>query len=339
MKNKFQRIFTSGIFAASFLLFQPLCASSTRNVVLKSFAAEASAANEHQIPLQKFNKLEVVANFHVVVTQKSGSPRLTLRTNDNWKDVVRLTMDNDKLIIQPQSGRYFDSDKAGRMLLFLEVENLSNVILQGSGTIEFSRSFKADNLQLELQGSGDIVFRQPLRCQNRLDITMKGTGDIEFNQGAEAKEMNIASMGCGDVKSEGMLRSQNKMKVSQQGSGDIDMKKIKAYNAEISLVGTGDFEADDVELATLNASVHGAANMDLKSSVESVNYSVLGSGVINAEHLKAKRVKVAVNGSGTLKCHADELLEGTVENKGCLEFSGKSRVEVSTSRHGTVRRL
>ena len=124
-----------------------------------------------------------------------------------------------------------------------------------------------------------------------------------------------------------------------QGSGDIDMKKIKAYNAEISLMGSGDFEADDVDLATLNASVQGAGNMDLKGRVESVNYSVLGSGVINAAQLKAKRVKVNVNGSGTLKCHADELLEGSVENCGNLEISGKSRVEVSSSRQGTVRRL
>ena len=81
------------------------------------------------------------------------------------------------------------------------------------------------------------------------------------------------------------------MLVDFQGSGDIDMKKIKAYNAEISLMGSGDFEADDVDLATLNASVQGAGNMDLKGRVESVIYSVLGSGVINAAQLKAKRVK------------------------------------------------
>ena len=78
---------------------------------------------------------------------EKGSPRLTLRTNDNWKDVVRLAVDNDRLMIQPQKGRYFDADKAGRMLLYLEVENLSEVKLQGSGNIEFARSFKADNLQ------------------------------------------------------------------------------------------------------------------------------------------------------------------------------------------------
>lgn len=339
MKNFVQRIFTSGLCLASFLMIQPLYASCSSPLVSKLQTEVATVGNEHQIPLQKFSKLEVVANFHVIVTQKKGSPRLTLRTNDNWKDVVRLAVDNDRLMIQPQKGRYFDADKAGRMLLYLEVENLSEVKLQGSGNIEFARSFKADNLQLELVGSGDIDFLQSLRCQNSLNIKLQGSGDIDFNQGADAKEVNICLLGSGDVTSEGMLCSQNKMKVDLQGSGDIDMKKIKAYNAEISLMGSGDFEADDVDLATLNASVQGAGNMDLKGRVESVNYSVLGSGVINAAQLKAKRVKVNVNGSGTLKCHADELLEGSVENRGSLEISGKSRVEVSSSRHGTVRRL
>lgn len=339
MRNFVQRIFTSGLCLASFLMIQPLYASCSSPLVSKLQTEVATVGNEHQIPLQKFSKLEVVANFHVIVTQKKGSPRLTLRTNDNWKDVVRLAVDNDRLMIQPQKGRYFDADKAGRMLLYLEVENLSEVKLQGSGNIEFARSFKADNLQLELVGSGDIDFRQSLRCQNNLNIKLQGSGDIDFNQGADAKEVNICLLGSGDVTSEGMLCSQNKMKVDLQGSGDIDMKKIKAYNAEISLMGSGDFEADDADLATLNASVQGAGNMDLKGRVESVNYSVLGSGVINAAQLKAKRVKVNVNGSGTLKCHADELLEGSVENRGSLEISGKSRVEVSSSRHGTVRRL
>ena len=339
MKNFVQRILTSGLCLASFLMIQPLYASCSSPLASKLQTEVVTVGNEHQIPLQKFSKLEVVANFHVIVTQKKGSPRLTLRTNDNWKDVVRLAVDNDRLMIQPQKGRYFDADKAGRMLLYLEVENLSEVKLQGSGNIEFARSFKADNLQLELVGSGDIDFLQSLRCQNSLNIKLQGSGDIDFNQGADAKEVNICLLGSGDVTSEGMLCSQNKMKVDLQGSGDIDMKKIKAYNAEISLMGSGDFEADDVDLATLNASVQGAGNMDLKGRVESVNYSVLGSGVINAAQLKAKRVKVNVNGSGTLKCHADELLEGSVENRGSLEISGKSRVEVSSSRQGTVRRL
>lgn len=339
MKNFVQRILTSGLCLVSFLMIQPLYASCSSPLASKLQTEVATVGNEHQIPLQKFSKLEVVANFHVIVTQKKGSPRLTLRTNDNWKDVVRLAVDNDRLMIQPQKGRYFDADKAGRMLLYLEVENLSEVKLQGSGNIEFARSFKADNLQLELVGSGDIDFLQSLRCQNSLNIKLQGSGDIDFNQGADAKEVNICLLGSGDVTSEGMLCSQYKMKVDLQGSGDIDMKKIKAYNAEISLMGSGDFEADDVDLATLNASVQGAGNMDLKGRVESVNYSVLGSGVINAAQLKAKRVKVNVNGSGTLKCHADELLEGSVENRGSLEISGKSRVEVSSSRQGTVRRL
>lgn len=339
MKNFVQRILTSGLCLASFLMIQPLYASCSSPLASKLQTEVATVGNEHQIPLQKFSKLEVVANFHVIVTQKKGSPRLTLRTNDNWKDVVRLAVDNDRLMIQPQKGRYFDADKAGRMLLYLEVENLSEVKLQGSGNIEFARSFKADNLQLELVGSGDIDFLQSLRCQNSLNIKLQGSGDIDFNQGADAKEVNICLLGSGDVTSEGMLCSQYKMKVDLQGSGDIDMKKIKAYNAEISLMGSGDFEADDVDLATLNASVQGAGNMDLKGRVESVNYSVLGSGVINAAQLKAKRVKVNVNGSGTLKCHVDELLEGSVENCGNLEISGKSRVEVSSSRQGTVRRL
>lgn len=339
MKNFVQRIFTSGLCLASFLMIQPLYASCSNPLASKLQTEVATVGNEHQIPLQKFSKLEVVANFHVIVTQKKGSPRLTLRTNDNWKDVLRLAVDNDRLMIQPQKGRYFDADKAGRMLLYLEVENLSEVKLQGSGNIEFARSFKADNLQLELVGSGDIDFQQSLRCQNSLNIKLQGSGDIDFNQGADAKEVNICLLGSGDVTSEGMLCSQNKMKVDLQGSGDIDMKKIKAYNAEINLMGSGDFEADDADLATLNASVQGEGNMDLKGRVESVNYSVLGSGVINAAQLKAKRVKVNVNGSGMLKCHADELLEGSVENRGSLEISGKSRVEVSSSRHGTVRRL
>ena len=98
MKNFVQRIFTSGLCLASFLMIQPLYASCSSPLVSKLQTEVATVGNEHQIPLQKFSKLEVVANFHVIVTQKKGSPRLTLRTNDNWKDVVRLAVDNDRLM-------------------------------------------------------------------------------------------------------------------------------------------------------------------------------------------------------------------------------------------------
>ena len=178
-------------------MIQPLYASCSSPLASKLQTEVATVGNEHQIPLQKFSKLEVVANFHVIVTQKKGSPRLTLRTNDNWKDVVRLAVDNDRLMIQPQKGRYFDADKAGRMLLYLEVENLSEVKLQGSGNIEFARSFKADNLQLELVGSGDIDFLQSLRCQNSLNIKLQGSGDIDFNQGSRCQRSEHLFVGFG----------------------------------------------------------------------------------------------------------------------------------------------
>ena len=157
MKTLNQQLKSVASWAVMLIMSLPMSASCSSPLASKLQTEVATVGNEHQIPLQKFSKLEVVANFHVIVTQKKGSPRLTLRTNDNWKDVVRLAVDNDRLMIQPQKGRYFDADKAGRMLLYLEVENLSEVKLQGSGNIEFARSFKADNLQLELVGSGDMI--------------------------------------------------------------------------------------------------------------------------------------------------------------------------------------
>ena len=93
-----------------------------------------------------------------------------------------------------------------------------------------------DFLGISLKGSGDFECQQLLDTDN-LDIVLNGSGDIRFDD-IICDQVNVSLVGSGDVdvKNVKTLRS----KVSLIGSGDISVSYDDSGYVEAHLTGSGD---------------------------------------------------------------------------------------------------
>lgn len=110
------------------------------------------------------------------------------------------------------------SEKFIKLINFSNGLDINRISLQGSGTITLdSLSFNHD-LDVVLQGSGDINF---LGCEMyEANMTLNGSGDIIMDNGCNANILSLTVKGSGDITIHESCKL-NSVKKQIQGSGDI----------------------------------------------------------------------------------------------------------------------
>lgn len=111
------------------------------------------------------------------------------------------------------------SEKFIKLINFSNGLDINRISLQGSGTITLdSLSFNHD-LDVVLQGSGDINF---LGCEMyEANMTLNGSGDIIMDNGcSNANILSLTVQGSGDITIHESCKL-NSVKKQIQGSGDI----------------------------------------------------------------------------------------------------------------------
>ena len=103
------------------------------------------------------------------------------------------------------------------------------------------------------------------------------------------------------------------------GSGDIGLKNIKAGRLSILLKSSGNVEAS--------------------GSGKSVVARIDGAGNIDTTNYNAQTVDARIEGSGTIRVHADESLKAAIGGAGNIEYKGKAKVTQSITGAGNVERI
>ncbi len=233
--------------------------------------------------------------------------RVVLRGSDELKvtlgDANRLLVkgDSDDLDREPFYVRgstlklgYTDSGRKVRNVKYLlEVEDLDQIVLQGSGDIwvdpiETNRlsvsvdgsgvirlhSVKADELEVSVAGSGIIQLASSE--VNDIEVELAGSGDIDLGK-ITARRMNVDMAGSGDIvgtseSEEGMVEV---LDISVAGSGDIDLSSLPASQVEVDILGSGDVSVWAVEFLDVN--ILGSGDVLYRGDPK-VDRSTLGSG-------------------------------------------------------------
>jgi len=102
----------------------------------------------------------------------------------------------------------------------------------GSGTIRVLTPLQADNMKLEIAGSGDIFL--PQGTLGTVKTSIAGSGGIELGGTANSMKSEIA--GSGDVKAKAL--TVNELEVEISGSGSVTCDVRNALKA--SIAGSGD---------------------------------------------------------------------------------------------------
>jgi hypothetical protein len=193
--------------------------------------------------LTDFSRIENDSPFQVDVTQ-GDSFEVVVRIDSNLQRFVDMRVHDDKLLIE--SGAWISDMQFGPHVM-IKMPELASLENAGSGVVHAGPFEQARNLQLDLSGSGDLIFEGAVR---RLDAAVHGSGNMSLSGEADFVV----------------------------GSGDLDAFDLAADEADVSVEGSGDLRAQ-VD-GPVDASTEGSGDIELAGDLEKGRFSERGSGHI-----------------------------------------------------------
>lgn len=171
--------------------------------------------------------LNLNANLELVQTQEKEQFNLEIVTHKNLMEYLETEVVGEKLIIKSKECLNPTDD----IKLVLEVGKLSKIKLNGSGDIFSNEKLTADDLSIQINGSGDISLEV---SANNVQAKINGSGDCKLT--GNTNNFNIGINGSGDLKALEFMA--NMVDVSINGSGDCQVQASQSLNTSIK--GSGD---------------------------------------------------------------------------------------------------
>lgn len=193
-----------------------------------------------------FHGIEVEGSIDVVLKQ-AGAQSVEVEAQANIVELITTEVKNGVWIIGTREG--YSTDKP--FVVHVSVPNIDVVHISGSGDVKSESMFTVDNVDLQVQGSGDIT--------------------VSFT----AKTIKALIQGSGDVEIKGTCTT---LQAEVEGSGDVDADDLKAQTADVEVAGSGDISVNVSE--SLEAAVAGSGNVTYVGKPAKLDKSVAGSGTV-----------------------------------------------------------
>ena len=211
------------------------CSCSGLNVTFSHTDAQA----QEQRPLTGFERIELLGSLDVKYQQAdSFSVRVDAPVEVLKK--VETRVDGNKLVVKMKGdGKWINFGVADskNVTVYVTSPDFLGIMLKGSGDFESQGLLDTDNLEISLQGSGDIAFDDVI-C-DQVDVSLVGSGDVDVKN-VKALRSFINLVGSGDVKMN--FDNSGIVEATMTGSGDITLNgKVKKYKSNVR--GSGDINA------------------------------------------------------------------------------------------------
>ena len=198
------------------------------------------------------NVLPATVNYTVA---DNYSCRVTL--DENLFEYLDIQVKHDCLNLKHD--KRFDNInlKPTEFVIEITAPTIEEIKLVGSGDFVFVTPLEAEKLKISTAGSGDVVFEETVKVQD-LDMSIAGSGDAIFKETATIHDfvMSIA------------------------GSGKLKCKQLIADRGNLSVAGSGDMEIESGMVKSAKVSVAGPGSIETRCQIESMDYSIAGSGSI-----------------------------------------------------------
>ncbi len=192
-----------------------------------------------------FSGVELEGIGNIILTQ--GSQSVEIETDSNLQDLIKTKIEDGNLVI------YQDENiEPSKLEIYVSTPTISEIELNGSGSIICQSDLKGDELDIELDGSGDI--RLAGVKYDELELELDGSGDV-----------NIAG-------------SLDYAKIELDGSGDIYMSECEIDEAKVELDGSGNISLKVME--TIHAEINGSGDIKYTGNPSEVRAKSNGSGNI-----------------------------------------------------------
>ncbi len=222
-----------------------------------------------EMKMQSFNAVELDGSFNVELNQ-GAVQKVEAKGQENIIEKLNLEVKDEVLYLSLKPGNYRNI----KLTVKLTVPKIKGINLSGSGDISIGTFVQLEELEVELDGSGDIRTEGPVEILGNAKIELDGSGDIKLKLKAEKVVADLD--GSGTIILEGKTDG---LSVSLDGSGDVNTYELEAARSKASLGGSGDIRV--FASKNLAASISGSGDIRYKGDPE-VNADIDGSGSIEA---------------------------------------------------------
>lgn len=123
------------------------------------------------------------------------------------------------------------------------------------------------------------------------------------------------------------------------GTGNGDLSGFKGDELVLSVAGTGDIVASQLELKRLEGNIAGTGSLELGSgSAQAIELNIAGAGDVLGSEMRGKEVEVNIAGSGDVAVRAQETLKVGIAGSGNIAYWGDPKVEQQIAGSGGVTR-
>lgn len=245
-------------------------------------------ADEEVRKVDTFTAIENNCSLDVIIKQ-GNDQKVVVVSPEKYMNKIKTTVQANTLIIDVKGSLSYRNED---LHIEITVKDLNEINNNGSADFDIQGTFSTENLFLDMHGSGD--FEGDFNVKN-MEVKMHGSGDMEIS-GVNGS-LEVSQYGSGDFEAESVFVGSSyfkmngsgdcevngtaaMMELSQNGSGDFDGRGFEVKTAKIRKSSSG--EADVHITDTLDASLSGSGDLNIKGKPEITDFSVTGSGEIRS---------------------------------------------------------
>jgi len=208
------------------------------------------AQDRRSIDVSGFDEIGLGGSGTLYVRQ-GNSFNVEFEGSDEVFERMKFEVRGDRLHIGQKSGSWWSGWKGGSYSVYITLPELDGLSVSGSGEIESNGTFKTEDLDLAVSGSGKI--RLSSNSAN-VEISISGSGEIELTGSGNSIDAHIS------------------------GSGTIDARDFKVRNLDARISGSGDVYANASE--SIESRISGSGNIYYTGNPKHLNNNSSGSGKI-----------------------------------------------------------
>lgn len=120
------------------------------------------------------------------------------------------------------------------------------------------------------------------------------------------------------------------------GSGNFTADKMAGDKVSVELAGSGDAKISDVTAKSFKSELAGTGDIMVAGKVESAEFSVAGTGDIDASKLASVDAEVSIAGTGDVRLSATGTVNASIAGTGDINVTGGAKCKSSSIGSGKI---
>ena len=235
---------------------------------------------------------KITFGFAGTLYLKQGSPqKVELEGDEDILKQIETEVSGGRLRIGTDDKWFRKNSNGEKITVYITVPEIEAVGVSGSGNIVGQSTIKANDLALNVSGSGSMKL--DFEASGDVEADVSGSGDLEINgncksldsdvsgsgrvslSGKVAETADFGISGSGKIQASG---SADLVKTNISGSGKVLASELQTNRCEVRISGSGDVEINVRN--ELNANISGSGSVYYKGNPNKVNANSAGSGKV-----------------------------------------------------------